>query len=179
MLLTMQDMFLHSMRLGIFLLATCLVFFQKAYKAPSIEALRQGKFAAARVEFMGFEFLKEVAIPRMLKKDTGQLDDRILNNFSCVILGGLVAEHKISTRIRLIDPKVRCKKKAMVLFVKMIISCALQHEADHFLVGYSIGVLPKGYMVPSIEALRQRKFTAARVEFMVSSSLKKSPFQEC
>ena len=60
MLLTMQDMFLHSMKLGIFLLATCLVFFQKAYKSPSIEALRQGKFAAARVEFMGFEFLKKV-----------------------------------------------------------------------------------------------------------------------
>ncbi|KAK3200398.1 hypothetical protein Dsin_023813 [Dipteronia sinensis] len=66
-------------------------------------------------------------------------------------------------RIRLIDLKVRCKKKAVVLFVKMIISCALQHEAGHFLVGYSIGVLPKGYMVPSIEAVRQRKFTAARV----------------
>ncbi|TXG65691.1 hypothetical protein EZV62_006966 [Acer yangbiense] len=48
-----------------------------------------------------------------------------------------------------------------------------QHEAGHFLVGYSIGILPKGYMVPSIEALRQRKFIAARVEFMVSSSLKK------
>ncbi|KAI9187421.1 hypothetical protein LWI28_027989 [Acer negundo] len=98
----MQDTFLHSMKLGIFLLAICLVFFQKAYKAPSIEALRQGKFAAARVEFMGFEPqcidcpCMQVAIPRMLKKDTGQLDDRILNNFSCVIQGDLVAEHKIS-----------------------------------------------------------------------------------
>ncbi|KAK4850036.1 hypothetical protein QYF36_003274 [Acer negundo] len=60
MLLTMQDMFLHNMKLGIFFLATCLVFFQKAYKAPSIEAFRQGKFAATRIDFMGFEFLKEV-----------------------------------------------------------------------------------------------------------------------
>ena len=59
MLLPMQDMFLHSMKLGIFLLATCLVFFQKAYKAPSIEALRQGKFAAARVEFMVSSSLKK------------------------------------------------------------------------------------------------------------------------
>ncbi|KAK1580970.1 hypothetical protein Q3G72_001772 [Acer saccharum] len=53
------------------------------------------------------------------------------------------------------------------------------HEGGHILVGYSIGVLPTGYMVPSIEALRQRKFTVARVEFMVLSSLKKSPFQGC
>ncbi|KAK0601734.1 hypothetical protein LWI29_026955 [Acer saccharum] len=41
----------------------------------------------------------QVAIPRMLKKDIGQLGNRILNNFSCVVLGGLVAEHKISTRM--------------------------------------------------------------------------------
>ncbi|KAK1581539.1 hypothetical protein Q3G72_006890 [Acer saccharum] len=75
---------LQTMKLGIFLLAICLLFFQKAYKAQSIEALRQGKFAAARVEFMGFKFepqckdcpCRQVAIPRMLKKDTGQLDDR-------------------------------------------------------------------------------------------------------
>ncbi|KAK1583694.1 hypothetical protein Q3G72_026173 [Acer saccharum] len=49
--------------------------------------------------------------------------------------------------IGLIEPNVRCKEKAMVLFVKMIISCALQfakHEVGHFLVGYLLGVLPKG-----------------------------------
>ncbi|KAK1583439.1 hypothetical protein Q3G72_023812 [Acer saccharum] len=48
------------------------------------------------------------------------------------------------TLIRLIDLKVRCKKKAMVLFVKMNISCALPHEAGRFLLGYLLGVLPKG-----------------------------------
>ncbi|KAK1583666.1 hypothetical protein Q3G72_025995 [Acer saccharum] len=90
MLLPMQDMFLHSMKLGVFFLATCLVFFQKAYKAPSIEALRQGKFAAARYFGMSLQSCDcrfepqcidcpcmQVTIPRMLKKDTGQLDDRV------------------------------------------------------------------------------------------------------
>ncbi|KAK2640631.1 hypothetical protein Ddye_028426 [Dipteronia dyeriana] len=48
---------------------------------------------------------------KMLKKDTGQLDDRSLNNFSCVILGGLVAEHKISTRrVIFVEAEERCEK---------------------------------------------------------------------
>ncbi|KAK1582551.1 hypothetical protein Q3G72_016166 [Acer saccharum] len=64
---------------------------------------------------------------------------------------------RLDAKIRLIDQKVRCKKKAMVLFVKMIVSCELQirsapnnaryvfaqHEAGHFLVGYLLGDLPK------------------------------------
>ncbi|KAL5768405.1 hypothetical protein ACOSP7_014959 [Xanthoceras sorbifolium] len=90
---------------GHFLVGYLLGVLPKGYMVPSIESLRQGKFTAARVEFVGFEFLKEVAIPRMLKKDTSQVGDRAnrskissktLNNFSCVLLGGLVAEHIVS-----------------------------------------------------------------------------------
>ena len=42
----------------------------------------------------------------------------------------------------------------------------LQHEAGHFLVGYLLGVLPRGYEIPSKEALRQDRFAAGRVEFV-------------
>ena len=41
-----------------------------------------------------------------------------------------------------------------------------QHEAGHFLVGYLLGVLPRGYEIPSKEALRQDRFAAGRVEFV-------------
>ncbi|KAK0599268.1 hypothetical protein LWI29_003777 [Acer saccharum] len=37
----------------------CIAF--ASYMVASIEALKQGKFTAARVEFMGFEFLREVS----------------------------------------------------------------------------------------------------------------------
>ncbi|KAK1548861.1 hypothetical protein Q3G72_005616 [Acer saccharum] len=58
---------------------------------PSIEALRQRKFIAARVTFVvSREFLKEVAIPRMLEKDTGQLDDRVRHLLSVPALINIV-----------------------------------------------------------------------------------------
>lgn len=40
----------------------------------------------------------------------------------------------------------------------------MQHEAGHFLVGYLLGVLPRGYEIPSKEALTQDRFAA--VEFV-------------
>ncbi|KAE8653390.1 uncharacterized protein LOC101213254 isoform X3 [Cucumis sativus] len=43
--------------------------------------------------------------------------------------------------------------------------CA-QHEAGHFLVGYLMGVLPKAYQVPSIQALRQNRFAEGKVSFV-------------
>ena len=42
----------------------------------------------------------------------------------------------------------------------------MQHEAGHFLVGYLLGVLPRGYEIPSKEVLRQDRFAAGRVEFV-------------
>ena len=41
-----------------------------------------------------------------------------------------------------------------------------QHEAGHFLTGYLLGVLPKGYEIPSVEALRQDDFAVGRVQFV-------------
>ncbi|KAH9754866.1 T22H22.11 protein [Citrus sinensis] len=42
----------------------------------------------------------------------------------------------------------------------------VQHEAGHFLTGYLLGVLPKGYEIPSVEALRQDDFAVGRVQFV-------------
>ncbi|PSS24896.1 hypothetical protein CEY00_Acc09456 [Actinidia chinensis var. chinensis] len=42
----------------------------------------------------------------------------------------------------------------------------IQHEAGHFLVGYLLGVLPKGYRVSNMETLRQDKFAGGKVDFL-------------
>lgn len=47
-----------------------------------------------------------------------------------------------------------------------------QHEAGHFLTGYSLGVLPKGYEIPSVEALKQDDFAVGRVQFVGFDFLK-------
>ncbi|KDO48520.1 hypothetical protein CISIN_1g019873mg [Citrus sinensis] len=48
----------------------------------------------------------------------------------------------------------------------------VQHEAGHFLTGYLLGVLPKGYEIPSVEALKQDDFTVGRVQFVGFDFLK-------
>ncbi|KAJ0014463.1 hypothetical protein Pint_19927 [Pistacia integerrima] len=92
--LTLSDI-LEQHEAGHFLVGYLLGVLPKGYEVPSTEALRQDEFAAGRVKFVDFEFLKEVYIPRMLKTDIGQVSNRILNNFSCIILGGLVAAHLV------------------------------------------------------------------------------------
>ncbi|THG01319.1 hypothetical protein TEA_002811 [Camellia sinensis var. sinensis] len=52
----------------------------------------------------------------------------------------------------------------------------MQHEAGHFLVGYLLGVLPKGYKVSNMEALRQEKFARGRVEFLGFEFLRDDQF---
>ncbi|TXG65689.1 hypothetical protein EZV62_006964 [Acer yangbiense] len=91
---------------GHFLLGYLLGVLPKGLQGTSTEVLRQGNFGMS-LQSCDCRFepqcmycpCMQVAVPRMLKKDTSQLDDRSLNNFSCVILGGLAAEHKISTRM--------------------------------------------------------------------------------
>ncbi|KAJ4719548.1 Stress regulated protein [Melia azedarach] len=97
----------HSMCMqheaGHFLVGYLLGVLPKGYNVPSIEALRQEESAVGSVQFIGFEFLKEIALARRLRRTyTAQGDGRTkrhtissktLSNFSCVILGGLVAEH--------------------------------------------------------------------------------------
>ncbi|KAF2294864.1 hypothetical protein GH714_024625 [Hevea brasiliensis] len=63
---------------GHFLVGYLLGALPKRYTVPSVEELRDGNFEGGKVEFLGFEFLRET-----------------LNNFSCIILGGLVMEHLV------------------------------------------------------------------------------------
>ncbi|KAL3829994.1 hypothetical protein ACJIZ3_018796 [Penstemon smallii] len=80
---------------GHFLIGYMLGVLPKRYKVPSMKDLFVDKFASGKVEFIGFEFLSDVHITtKSNKKFTrGKLSKKTLKNFSCVILGGLVAEH--------------------------------------------------------------------------------------
>ncbi|XP_050223573.1 uncharacterized protein LOC126673462 [Mercurialis annua] len=91
---------------GHFLVGYLLGALPKAYRVPSMEELRYGEFAGAKVEFLGFEFLREVGAAQMLRKNNtneeacskgsrGKISSKTLNHFSCIILGGLVVEHLV------------------------------------------------------------------------------------
>ncbi|MCL7048397.1 hypothetical protein MKW94_012986 [Papaver nudicaule] len=41
-----------------------------------------------------------------------------------------------------------------------------QHEAGHFLTAYLLGVLPKGYTIPSLEAMKNDELVGGRVDFI-------------
>ncbi|KAJ8760705.1 hypothetical protein K2173_017754 [Erythroxylum novogranatense] len=89
---------------GHFLVGYLLGALPKGYSIPSMEDLTHGNFSSGKVEFLGFEFLREVGVDLMLKSNMkrkgmvvkanrGKISSKILNQFSCIILGGLVAEH--------------------------------------------------------------------------------------
>lgn len=80
---------------GHFLVGYLLGVLPKRYKVPSVEDLMQDKFAKGNVEFLGFEFLRDVYIETTSKKifTKGKLSNETLKKFLRVILGGLVAEH--------------------------------------------------------------------------------------
>jgi hypothetical protein len=49
----------------------------------------------------------------------------------------------------------------------------VQHESGHFLVGYLLGVLPRHYEIPTLEAVRQNvSNVTGRVEFVGFEFLK-------
>ncbi|XP_010511580.1 PREDICTED: uncharacterized protein LOC104787674 isoform X1 [Camelina sativa] len=92
---------------GHFLVGYLLGVLPRHYQVPTLEAVRQNMSSVTgRVEFVGFEFLKQVGAANQLMKDDmdgrmnlsvsdtqGNISSKTLNNFSCVILGGMVAEH--------------------------------------------------------------------------------------
>jgi hypothetical protein len=86
---------------GHFLVGYLLGVLPRHYEIPTLEAVRQNvSNVTGRVEFVGFEFLKQVGAANQLMKDDvdgqmnqGNISSKTLNNFSCVILGGMVTEH--------------------------------------------------------------------------------------
>ncbi|CAN1761261.1 hypothetical protein LINPERHAP1_LOCUS7848 [Linum perenne] len=91
---------------GHFLVGYLIGSLPKKYKVPSLEELRLNDVVKAKVEFIGFEFLREVGVAEKLKRNNqikakatdamgnrGMVSSKTLNAFSCIILGGLVAEY--------------------------------------------------------------------------------------
>ncbi|XWS58261.1 hypothetical protein CRYUN_Cryun08bG0018700 [Craigia yunnanensis] len=69
---------------GHFLIGYLLGILPKGYKIPSMVEFQKDRFAAGSVDFAGFE---------SLQSSVRRISNKTLNNFSCVVLGGLVAEH--------------------------------------------------------------------------------------
>ncbi|GMP40496.1 hypothetical protein CsSME_00010928 [Camellia sinensis var. sinensis] len=90
---------------GHFLVGYLLGVLPKGYKVSNMEALRQEKFARGRVEFLGFEFLRDIDTTKILQNfskgklfdgaNRGKISSTTLNKFLCVILGGLAAEQLV------------------------------------------------------------------------------------
>ncbi|XP_030466983.1 uncharacterized protein LOC115685965 isoform X3 [Syzygium oleosum] len=80
-----EDIFMCTQHeAGHFLVAYLLGVLPKEYKVLKRGNSSQDQFAGGTVKFVGFEFLREV--------NKRCISSKTLNNFSCVILGGLVAE---------------------------------------------------------------------------------------
>ncbi|CAH8382841.1 unnamed protein product [Eruca vesicaria subsp. sativa] len=88
---------------GHFLVGYLLGVLPRRYEIPNLEDIRDNVASiTGRVEFVGFEFLKQVGAANQFMKDDvnlsvsqGNISSKTLNNFSCVILGGMVAEHML------------------------------------------------------------------------------------
>nr|CAN70025.1 hypothetical protein VITISV_030173 [Vitis vinifera] len=89
-----EDHFLYTQHeAGHFLVGYLLGVLPRGYEIPSKEALRQDRFAAGRVEFVGFEFLRQVRTTEIVEKKFSK--GKTLNRFSCVIVAGLIAEYLV------------------------------------------------------------------------------------
>ncbi|KAG8367215.1 hypothetical protein BUALT_Bualt16G0049400 [Buddleja alternifolia] len=80
---------------GHFLVGYMLGVLPKRYKVPSVQDLLQDKLARGKVDFLGFEFLRDIGPDTMSNKNfsKGKLNKETLKKFTRVILGGLAAEH--------------------------------------------------------------------------------------
>ncbi|XP_060178556.1 uncharacterized protein LOC132608819 isoform X5 [Lycium barbarum] len=87
---------------GHFLVGYLVGVLPRSYQVPRVEDITQDKFAQGNVQFLGFEFLKEVDMSTISSKSFTQgtenrakISSQTLNRFLCVILGGLAAEQLI------------------------------------------------------------------------------------
>ncbi|XP_049377695.1 uncharacterized protein LOC125842443 isoform X3 [Solanum stenotomum] len=96
---------------GHFLVGYLVGVLPRSYEVPSLQDITQDKFAQGNVQFLGFEFLKEVQIVQVdintisskrctqgklkSKENRAKISSQTLNRFLCVILGGLAAEHLV------------------------------------------------------------------------------------
>ncbi|KAF8017935.1 hypothetical protein BT93_H2983 [Corymbia citriodora subsp. variegata] len=99
-----EDIFMCTQHeAGHFLVAYLLGVLPKEYKVLKTGNSSQDQFAGGTVKFVGFEFLSEVPRLDTLYESIGStessykvykrcISSKTFNNFSCVILGGLVAE---------------------------------------------------------------------------------------
>ncbi|CAA0842111.1 Unknown protein [Striga hermonthica] len=80
---------------GHFLVGYMMGVLPRRYKVPRVEDLLHDPFARGKVEFVGFEFLRDVSVDTMSNKNLskGKPKRETLRKFSIVILGGLAAEH--------------------------------------------------------------------------------------
>ncbi|KAI3664992.1 hypothetical protein L6452_43607 [Arctium lappa] len=90
---------------GHFLVGYLLGVLPKKYSLFSMEDMKHDKIVDASVKFIGFEFLtklEDVVLSKNLQKvkpghwaNKCKLSSTVLSNLSCVIVGGLVAEHLV------------------------------------------------------------------------------------
>ncbi|KAJ4893440.1 hypothetical protein Rs2_20234 [Raphanus sativus] len=81
---------------GHFLVGYLLGVLPRRYEIPDLEAMRDDdNVVTGRVEFVGFEFLKQVGGANQFMRDDVSVSSKTLNNFSCVVLGGMVTEHML------------------------------------------------------------------------------------
>ncbi|KAJ8533524.1 hypothetical protein K7X08_006848 [Anisodus acutangulus] len=91
---------------GHFLVGYLVGVLPRSYEVPSVEDITQDKFSQGNVQFLGFEFLKEVDINTIssksftqgkleIKENRAKISSQTLNRFLCVILGGLAVEHLV------------------------------------------------------------------------------------
>ncbi|XVF57361.1 hypothetical protein PTKIN_Ptkin06aG0199100 [Pterospermum kingtungense] len=76
---------------GHFLIGYLMGVLPKGYKIRRMAELQTDRFVGGSVDFAGFDSLQ--VYPQTFQSAVRRISNKTLNNFSCVVLGGLVAEH--------------------------------------------------------------------------------------
>lgn len=127
---------------GHFLVGYLVGVLPRSYQVPSVEDIIQDKFAQGNVQFLGFEFLKQVDIDTISsnkftqgklksKEIRAKISSRTLNKFLCVILGGLAAEYLVFGYSELLHSDVQQLDRVLRWL------CFNENEAD-FVVRWAV-----------------------------------------